>query len=389
MSELRNEFSDIEPYDDSVFQEKIASLVKEPGFEHAVRSVLPDVDYPAFVAELMAVPGKEQFQKNIMGNFLEGLALRTTAGITYSGLDAVHTDTRYTFITNHRDIVLDASFLNLGFLRAGKRTSEVAIGDNLLIYDWITDLVKLNGSFIVKRNVGITGALDAARQLSRYIHYAISSKKESIWIAQREGRAKDSDDKTQESVVKMLSLGGPGRMVENLASINILPVAISYEFDPNDYLKAREFLLKHRDSNFKKSKHDDLFSMETGLLQFKGRVHFGLGRCITPEIEKIPVDTPKGEVARGVCTLVDNAIHSHYLIYPINYVAYDKLFDTDRYSDSYTPAEETAVMEYIEGQLDKVEVEGVTADEREFMRHKMYEMYANPLKNKLLATGVS
>ncbi|MDE6324735.1 MAG: acyltransferase, partial [Duncaniella sp.] len=123
--------------------------------------------------------------------------------------------------------------------------------------------------------------------------------------------------------------------------------------------------------------------------QFKVRVHFGLGRCITPEIEKIPVDTPKGEVARGVCALVDNAIHSHYLIYPINYVAYDKLFDTDRYSGSYTPAEETAVMEYIEGQLDKVEVEGVTADEREFMRHKMYEMYANPLKNKLLATGVS
>lgn len=389
MSELRNEFSDIEPYNDSVFQEKIASLIKEPGFEHAVRSVLPDVDYPEFVAELMAVPGKEQFQKNIMGNFLEELALRTTAGITYSGLDAVHDDSRYTFITNHRDIVLDASFLNLGFLRAGKRTSEVAIGDNLLIYDWITDLVKLNGSFIVKRNVGITGALDAARQLSSYIHYAISAKKESIWIAQREGRAKDSDDKTQESVIKMLALGGPGRMVENLVALNILPVAISYEFDPNDYLKAREFLLKHRDPNFKKSKHDDLFSMETGLLQFKGRVHFGLSQCITPEIEKIPADTPKGEVARSVCALVDNAIHSHYLIYPINYVAYDNLFGSDRYSGHYTPDEEAAVMEYIEGQLDKVDVDNITADEREFMRHKMYEMYANPLKNKLLATGVS
>lgn len=389
MSELRNEFSDIEPYNDSVFQEKIASLVKEPGFEHAVRSVLPNVNYPEFVAELMAVPGKEQFQKNIMGNFLEELALRTTAGITYSGLDAVHDDSRYTFITNHRDIVLDASFLNLGFLRAGKRTSEVAIGDNLLIYDWITDLVKLNGSFIVKRNVGITGALDAARQLSSYIHYAISAKKESIWIAQREGRAKDSDDKTQESVIKMLALGGPGRMVENLVSLNILPVAISYEFDPNDYLKAREFLLKHRDPNFKKSKHDDLFSMETGLLQFKGRVHFGLSQCITPEIEKISADTPKGEVARSVCALVDNAIHSHYLIYPINYVAYDNLFGSDRYSGHYTPDEEAAVMEYIEGQLDKVDVENITADEREFMRHKMYEMYANPLKNKLLAAGVS
>lgn len=165
----------------------------------------------------------------------------------------------YTFITNHRDIVLDASFLNLGFIREGKPTSEVAIGDNLLIYDWITDLVKLNGSFIVKRNVGITSALEAARQLSGYIHHAVKDKKESIWIAQREGRAKDSDDRTQESVIKMLALGGNGSFINNLASLNITPVAISYEYDPNDYLKAREFLLRHRDPSFRKSQHDDLF----------------------------------------------------------------------------------------------------------------------------------
>ena len=387
MSELRNEFSDIEPYNDSVFQEKIASLVKEPGFEHAVRSVLPDVDYPEFVAELMAVPGKEQFQKNIMGNFLEELALRTTAGITYSGLDAVHDDSRYTFITNHRDIVLDASFLNLGFLRAGKRTSEVAIGDNLLIYDWITDLVKLNGSFIVKRNLPTRQALDAARELSGYIHHAICNKNESIWIAQRQGRAKDSSDHTQESVLKMLGLAGGGTTTQNLAAINIFPVAISYEFDPNDYLKAREYLLRHRDPVFKKSQHDDLFSMETGLMQYKGRVHISFANCITPMIEALPTTIDKQDAIHRICHNIDCGIHNRYKIYPINYVAYDLAFDSDMYRDRYTDEEFRNVTDYIEGQLDKVDIPDISSQERSFMRTYMYMMYANPLRNKLLASG--
>lgn len=389
MSEQRTDFSDIEPYDDSLFPEKIAALVKEPGFEHAVRSVFPDIDYENFVDGLKTITGKKMFQKNVMANFLEQLSRKTTSGIEYSGMSLIEDNKAYTFITNHRDIVLDASFLNLGFIREGKPTSEVAIGDNLLIYDWITDLVKLNGSFIVKRNVGITSALEAARQLSGYIHHAVKDKKESIWIAQREGRAKDSDDRTQESVIKMLALGGNGSFIDNLASLNITPVAISYEYDPNDYLKAREFLLRHRDPSFRKSQHDDLFSMETGLLEFKGRVQFSVGHCITDNILVLPSDMPKSSVARSVCTMIDDSIHSHYHIYPINYVAYDRLFGTDRYSSCYTAEEANAVDEYVERQLDKVDVADIKSDERDFMRHKMYEMYANPLKNKLRASGVS
>ena len=202
------DFSDIAPFDDSQFQEKMALLVKEPGFEHAVRYVMPNVNYDDFVKELMSISDKESFQTKIMWPFLEMLAKKTSAGITIGGLENINADMAYTFITNHRDIVLDASFLNLCFLRNGIHTSEVAIGNNLLIYEWITDLVKLNKSFIVKRNLRITQALEAARHLSAYIHYAINHKHESVWIAQREGRAKDSNDLTQESLIKMLALDG-------------------------------------------------------------------------------------------------------------------------------------------------------------------------------------
>ena len=273
MSLEEHNFSDISPYDDSVFKEKISTLIKDPGFLHAVKYVMPEEDVPALFQELATIDNKYDFQHQIMYPFLEMLANTTTAGITLGGVKYFNPGTNYTFITNHRDIVLDASFLNLAFLRRNMPTSEVAIGNNLLVFDWITDLVRLNKSFIVKRNTGIREALLAAKQLSAYIHYSILEKHESIWIAQREGRAKDSSDHTQEALVKMLALGGEGTFMEKLKEINLMPVSISYEFDPNDYLKAKEFLLRRRDPNFKKSQRDDLFSMETGMLSFKGRVH--------------------------------------------------------------------------------------------------------------------
>jgi hypothetical protein len=387
MDALQYDFSDIAPYDDDRFAEHIAKLVEQPGFEHAIRWVLPDVDYGQFVEKLRNCNTKHQFQTRIMQNFLEELERRTTAGITISGIEKIKADKNYTFITNHRDIVLDASFLNLCFLRKGLRTSEVAIGDNLLIYDWITDLVKLNGSFIVKRNLPTRQALDAAKELSAYIHFAITQKHESVWIAQRQGRAKDSSDHTQESVLKMLSLGGDGPIARSLAEINIFPVAISYEFDPNDYLKAKEYLMRHRDPDFKKSQHDDLFSMETGMLNYKGHVHISFASCVTPFLESIPDGMEKQEVLHLIRHYIDCGIHGGYKIYPINYIAYDRAFDSDMYSERYTQHEVEQISNYIEGQLDKVDVPDITPQERNFMRTYMYMMYANPLRNKLLATG--
>ena len=381
------DFNDIAPYDDSQFKEVIDKMVSEPGFEHAIRWILPDIDYPQFISLLSGCTTKHEFQTRVMQNFLTELERKTTAGVTASGVERVKPGQPYTFITNHRDIVLDASFLNLIFLRNNMKTSEVAIGDNLLIYEWITHLVKLNGSFIVKRNLPTRQALDAARQLSGYIHYAIGTKKESIWIAQRQGRAKDSSDHTQESVLKMLGLAGGGSLVENLAELNIFPAAISYEFDPNDYLKAREYLLRHRDPECKKSQHDDLFAMETGLMQYKGRVHVSFASCLTPMIASMTSMTDKQETIRQICHHIDCGIHSGYKIYPINYVAYDRAFDSDMYRERYTDEELQKVTDYVEGQLDKVDIPDVTTQERSFMRTYMYMMYANPLRNKLLASG--
>lgn len=386
MDETSQEYAEIAPFSNPEFADKISSLVAEPGFEHAVRYIFPDIDFEEFVKKLRGITNKRDFQYRVMLPFLEDLARRTTAGLSFTGIDTLAHDRSYTFITNHRDIVLDAAFLNVGLMRDGRDTSEVAIGDNLLIYEWITDLVKLNGSFIVKRSSRPAHALRDARQLSGYIHYAINQKHVSIWIAQRQGRAKDSNDVTQESLVKMLALAGPGGLRPNLADINLLPVSISYEFDPNDFLKAREFLMRRRDPDFKKSQRDDLFSMETGMLQYKGRVHVSVGHCLDQQILALPESLDKQEAVRAVCAAIDREIHAGYRIYPINYVAYDRAFHTHRFSDRYTPEQAREVEQYLNRQLDKVRAEAVTPEERGFMLGKMYEMYANPLKNKLIAT---
>lgn len=381
------EFADIAPYDDAQYSEKIAQLVQEPGFEHAVRWVLPDVDYPAFVANLLNVSNQHEFQYNVMGPFLEMLVKTTTAGLTCDGLENYRPDQSYTVITNHRDIVLDASLLNLCFIRRNMPITQVAIGNNLLIYEWIADLVKLNRSFIVKRDVRMVEALNAAKQLSAYIHYVIGTRHESVWIAQREGRAKDSNDLTQESLIKMLGLAPqPDNTKQNILDAHLLPVAISYEYDPNDYLKAREFLLRRRDPNFKKTKRDDLFSMETGLLKQKGRVHMRIGRCINPELEAFATDN-RLEVIRHTCALIDRTIHCGYRLFPCNLIAYDAVEHSSRFAHRYTADDRSTFANYIESQLDKVDVPDVTAEERRFMHEMMLTMYANPVKNQLAAGG--
>lgn len=383
MESKQYDFSDIAPYDDSVFKEKMASMIVDPGFLHAINYTMPKEDVQVILDEMKQMDNKYDFQHQIMFPFLEMLAKTTTAGISLGGVKYYNPGMNYTFITNHRDIVLDASFLNLAFLRRNMPTSEVAIGNNLLIYDWITDLVRLNKSFIVKRNTRLREGLEAAKKLSAYIHHAILDKHESVWIAQREGRAKDSSDHTQEALVKMLSIAGEGPFMEKLKEINLMPVAISYEYDPNDYLKAREFLLKRRDPDFKKSQRDDLFSMETGLLQPKGKVHFQLTPRINSKLDQIGDYRDVNLAAKAVGSIIDQQIHRSYEIFSINYVAYDLLNDTSRFARKYTPERRQEVEDYFNSQLDKINLPDVTAEERAFMLEKMLVMYANPLKNKL------
>lgn len=377
------DFSDIAPYEDSLFKEKISSLVKQPGFLHAAGYTMPKEDLPVLIDELLKITNTHDFQKDVMLPFLEVIAKTTTAGISLGGIKYVNPNISYTYISNHRDIVLDASFLNLALYRKGIPSTEVAIGNNLLVYDWIEDLVRLNKSFIVKRNTGVREALSAAKQLSAYIHHTILDKRESVWIAQREGRAKDSSDTTQESLIKMLALDGEGTFIDRIKEINLLPVSLSYEIDPNDYLKAREFLLKRRDPEFKKSQRDDLFSMETGLLQFKGKVHIQLTPRINSRLEQIGEAADRNTAAKWVGRIIDQAIHRSYEIFDINYVAFDLLHGGKRFAAHYTEERKHEVIDYFNAQLDKVDLPDVTLEEREFMLGRMYVMYANPLKNKL------
>lgn len=385
---VAEEYKDIAPFDDEQFSQKMEKLVNDPGFENAIKYVLPGSDFRELAATLRKIDNKEDFQKKVMLSILRRLEEGTTDGVTDSGLENIDLAQPRLYMSNHRDIVLDASFLGLVMIRHGLPAQEVALGDNLLIYEWIENLVRLNKGIIVKRNLRMTKALEAARQLCGYIHYCISQKKESVWIAQREGRAKDSSDVTQESVLKMLSLNGESdNIAARLMELHLTPVAISYEFDPNDYLKATEFLARRRDPQFKKSQKDDLRSMETGLLKHKGRVHFSICKEINPALEPLLDSTDKVEIIRHACAIIDKEIHSGYKIYPVNYYAYDKLEGTSEFAGEYTAEQAHSYEEYFNGQLDKVRLEDVTKEEREFMLEVMLKMYANPLRNQLKSTG--
>lgn len=377
-----SEFQDIAPYSDCDYKEALDRLCADPGFENAVKFIMPGVDYAAFVRELAQTVDQDDFQRRMVGRFLEMLAAKTTAGITMDGVDNVKPGVAYTYMSNHRDIVLDASFLNLCFIRSGLPITQIAIGNNLLIYDWIRELVKINRSFIVIRDAKRLQAIEVARQLSRYIHYVVDKRHESIWIAQRQGRAKDSNDTTQESLLKMLSLGSDGTFKESIAKLNIIPVSISYEYDPNDYLKVREYVLKQRDPEFKKSQRDDLFSMETGLLAFKGHVHFTLNRPLNETLKDIDT-SDRHRMLHDVRDAIDSEIHAGYKIYPINYIAYSLLHGTHEFDDRYTASQKQEFEEYVNRQLERVDIDNPTPDERAYMRRMMLTMYANPLVNKL------
>ena len=381
------EFSDICPYNDEDFHREMSVLVTEPGFEHAVKYAMPNVDYPAFCQQLLQIRNKHDFQIQIMLPFLKKLVAETTKGVTASGMDNIVDGVPNVCISNHRDIVLDASFLNLCLTMHGKPTTEIAIGNNLLIYRWIDTLVRLNKSFIVKRDSSKRHALEAAQHLSAYIHFAIKQKHQSVWIAQRQGRAKDSDDRTQESLVKMLALAGNTDIVNGIRQINLMPVSISYEFDPNDYLKAKEFLLRKKDTDFKKSQQDDLLSMETGLLQNKGHAHFHFSPCINDKLDAIPTGCDKNEAAHHICNIIDKEIHSHYYIYKNNYIAYDLVNNCQKFAAEYSAEDKKQFIGYIDAQTGKLDIP-LTPEDMEYVKHMMLVMYANPLTNQLIAKGI-
>ena len=335
------------------------------------------------------------FQKRFMKPVVKYIICKHSDGCTFddSALRSISSNVppsslvpppsvRYTFVSNHRDIVLDSAFLDVMLVENGYPTTvEIGIGDNLLIYPWIKRLVRMNKAFVVRRGLSPKEMMRSSQLMSRYIHYAVTQKKENIWIAQREGRAKDSDDRTQDSVLKMLAMGGEGTSADSLRELNIVPLTISYEYDPCDYLKAQEFQQKRDNPRFKKSRQDDLDNMKTGIFGYKGRVHYACGTPVNEWIEDLAA-LPRTEFFTALSHRMDEELHRGYRLYPVNYIAMDWLAGNREHADYYTEKDEKDFERYLSRQLSKIQLEN---KDEAFLRERMLTMYANPAINYMKA----
>lgn len=380
---MNKEFDDIRAYGPKDLPEAYERLTADPQFKAVVEKVFPHVPFEALSAKLKQCKTNLDFQVTFCYPFLNDLLSKASTGCDID-ITNIDINRRYTFVSNHRDIVLDSALLDVMLIDSGfKTTCEIAIGDNLLAAPWIKDLVRVNKSFIVLRSAGIREMLTNSKRMSEYMHLVINEKNDNIWIAQREGRAKDSDDRTQEAILKMMAMGGEGSATERLRQLHIVPLSISYEYDPCDYLKAAEFQLKRDIEGWKKSKQDDVLSMQTGIMGFKGAIHYHCAPAIDDYLEQIPADTPKGDIFKVVASHIDKCIHSNYRLYPNNLAALDILEGTSH--GGYSESEKATFEQYIAKQLSKtvdmLNKLGITPD-KPFLRERMLTMYANPARNK-------
>ncbi len=379
---MNQDFDQIRSYTDEELPHVLKQLEQEPDFMRLIKFLYPEVPTEAFINKINNITSIRQFQLEIIYPYLNEIIDKTSDGISADGFENLSKDEAYFFISNHRDIVLDPAFLNLMMFRFDHDTTEIAIGDNLLVYPWIKHLVRLNKSFIVNRSVQPRELLLVSKRLSSYIKHKMQNEKVSVWMAQREGRSKDANDRTQQGVLKMLNMSGDGDFVENMQELNVVPVSISYEYDPCDFLKAREFLLKRDNPEYKKTQADDLESMYTGLSGYKGKIHFHICRPLNQRIHSLDSIEGRNEQVTAFGELIDTRIHLNYIIYPGNYVAHDLFKQTETFTDKYTPEQKQKFESYIEKQIAKIpEAPG----NEDFLKNSILEMYANPLINHIAA----
>lgn len=421
------EFDEIRPYEPSEMKQAFNDLINDRQFSLLLKGFVPwlpkGVRNGLLKLAFIGVKTPLDFQQRFMKPIVWHIIRKHTDGCTFDDSQLIqhnshHLQARYTFLSNHRDIVLDSAFLDVMLYKYHYPTTvEIGIGDNLLIYPWIKRLVRMNKAFTVRRGLTAHEMMRSSQLMSRYIHYAVTQKRENIWIAQREGRAKDSDDRTQDSVLKMLAMGGPcvngpsmngpsvngpgvngssvngpsvngpsvvgGSPADSLRELNIVPLTISYEYDPCDYLKAQEMQQKRDNPAFKKSRQDDLDNMQTGIFGYKGRVHYHCAAPINTWMDEL-AGLPRNEFYHELGNRIDRELHSNYQPYPCNYIALDELEGGSRLADHYTQQDVERFNNYLQGQLAKIMI----ADkDEEFLRTAMLNMYANPLRNYLKVKG--
>ena len=374
------EFNSIRCYSDEEVSYVISQIVNRPEILKVLSYVLGQDHAEYFLRTLAPINTIDDFQREVIVTILTAIEHKSCSDVKLLGSEKISKDKGALFITNHRDIVLDSALLNMHLYFKGFNTSQIAIGNNLLIQPWIEHAVRLNKSFIVRRNGSIKEQLLISKNLSEYIRYVISERKSSVWLAQREGRAKDSNDVTQPSIIKMLNMSSKASFAESVNELNITPIAINYEFDACDFLKAKEFQQKRDNPQFKKSPMDDLVSMQTGLIAPKGRISYNV--CDPIVVPESWNELPKNEQVQALTAEIDKRIHTNYILYPNNYVAADILYNTHKFADKYTQKDKEKFEAYVEKQLNKIDIPN---PDFPFLRHMIYTMYANPALNQEIA----
>lgn len=368
----------LEPYRDDEVKAAIQELFSYPSFIDGMKTFLPEQLNALFLQIKNNIETAFDFQKNIIAPFLKLIEKISITSLTTSGLDQLDPNDKYLFISNHRDIVLDSAILNMVLFEHGFQTSQIAIGDNLMASRISELLFRLNKSFVVRRNGTPRELYTYSLQLSNYIRDIITSKKDAVWIAQREGRAKDGNDRTQVGLLTMLSLSGKNDLKKHFQEVKIVPVAISYEFDPCGLLKTQEYLNIHNDPNYVKSFQKDVENMLTGIKGPKGRVHFHFGKPLVEELDLLDNLPNSKKQLEAVATLIDQSIHLNYRLHAVNYLAYDLLHANTAFSDKYTEQEREKLTLFFDNQIKVLRPEEQAAG-----RKYLLEMYANPLVNAL------
>jgi glycerol-3-phosphate O-acyltransferase len=375
-------FDDIRPYTNEEVNDKIQRLVEEPQFQQVMEQVNPETPFKILKMGMLRIHTIRDFQTKIIVPLLEKLISQSTKGVSDKGIENLEKEKKYLFVSTHRDIALDSALLDYVLLKKGFETVEIAIGDNLMKIPWVVDLVKLNKTFIVKRSLSKEQRTTGSLELSSYISHALKEKGESIWIAQKAGRSKDGNDRTNPSIIKMFSLAGnQDDLIENLKSLNICPLSISYQYNPCDMLTMPELMAQANNEKYEKAPMEDLMQMAEGITGRKGKVEVSFGKPINEQLDKLKGYKNINELFAKVAKLIDNQIHRTYSLMESNYIAHDLINNTNRYTAHYSNESLQEFESYMNERLEKVE------GDAEFIKDVFLKIYSYPVNNYLESIG--
>lgn len=369
------DFEDIRPYNDDEINSALHRVVSVPEFNRILEFLFPEKDNNDIIAELRQINTALDFQKQFMHPLVNSIVQKTSKGLTYSGFDYIIPGTPYLFVANHRDIVLDSAILQVLLLDYGHLTSEITFGSNLMYNQFIVDLGKVNRMFKVYRGGNRMELFRNSQMLSAYIRYTITHKLTSAWIAQRNGRTKDGNDRTESGLLKMLNISGTCEFEDSFSELNIVPLSISYEYEPCCALKVKEMSVISKGLDYQKAPNEDLTSILTGITQQKGRIHLSVCPTVNRFLHETGEKAAYTDRINNLASRIDTEIYRHYKLWPTNYIACDLLYNTTSYSHFYAPAEKDEFMTYMHSELS-----GLNLDNPE-NRDILLKLYANPVLN--------